>query len=131
MRKITLWLSLVMIFTIPWEDVILLGGSGLTSLSKVIGYIVAGCWGLTILSEGRFRKFHIFHAFVLLFILWNVLSYIWTVDAAWTIFRIKTLGQMFLLTLIVWELYKKPSDLTAALQAYVLGSYVCIASSIY
>jgi O-antigen ligase len=33
--------------------------------------------------------------------------------------------------LIIWELYKKPSDLTAGLQAYVIGSYVCIGSSIF
>jgi O-antigen ligase len=131
MRKIAFWLSLVMIFTIPWEDVILVGGTGLLSLSKVIGYIVAGLWALTILSEGRIRKFHIFHAFVLIFILWNILSYIWSIDASYAIFRIKTYGQIFLLILIVWELYKKPEDLTAGLQAYVLGSYVCIGSSIY
>ena len=131
MRKIAFWLSLVMIFTIPWEDIILIGGTNLTSLSKVIGYIVAGFWGLTILSEGRIRKFHLFHAFVLLFILWNVLSYIWSANTDGTIFQIKTYGQIFLLILIVWELYKKPADLTAGLQAYVLGSYVCIGSSIY
>jgi O-antigen ligase len=129
MRKITFWMSLVMIFIIPWEDSLTITSVG--SLAKLMGLIVAGLWMLTILSEGRFRKPHIFHVFVLLFFLWNVLSYIWSVDVSRTIERIITYGQLFLLLLIVWELYIKPANLTAGLQAYVLGSYVCIGSSLY
>jgi O-antigen ligase len=128
MRKIAFWLSLVMIFIIPWEDSFSVGIVG--SMAKLMGIVVAGFWILTILSEGRFRKPNIFHALVLLFFLWNILSYMWTINTGRTIGRIYTYGQIFILVLIIWELYQKPSDLIAGLQAYVLGSYICIASII-
>ncbi len=128
MRKIAFLLSLVMIFIIPWEDSLPIGIVG--SLARLMGFIVAGFWLFTILSEGRFRKFHIFHAFVLFFFLWNILSYLWSIDISRTVQRMNTYAQIFVLVLIVWELYQKPSDLIAGLQAYVLGSYVCIASII-
>ncbi len=128
MRKLTFWLSLIMIFIIPWEDSLPVGTIG--SLARLMGIVVAGCWAFTILSEGRFRRPHIFHAIVLFFFLWNALSYLWSIDQSRTISRLNTYGQIFLLMLIVWEVYQKPSDLIAGLQAYVLGSYVCIASII-
>ncbi len=128
MRKITFWLSLVMIFIIPWEDTLSISAIG--SLSRLIGLVVAGFWLLTVLTEGRARKPHPLHALVLLFFLWNALSYFWSQDIPGTIERLITYGQIFLMLLIIWEIYKKPADLIAGLQAYVLGSYVCIASSI-
>jgi O-antigen ligase len=128
MRKIAFWLSLVMIFIIPWEDSLPIGSIG--SIARLMGFVVAGFWILTILSEGRMRKLHIFHAFVLLFFLWNVVSYLWSINLGRTVNRINTYAQIFVLILIVWELYQKPNDLIAGLQAYVLGSYVCIASLI-
>jgi O-antigen ligase len=129
LRKITFWLSLVLIFIVPWEDSLSITAIG--SLARLIGLVVAGFWFLTILTEGRFRKPNLFHAFVLLFFLWNIVSYMWTMDVDRTIERIKTYVQIFLLLLILWELYKKPADLVAGLQVYVLGAYVCIASSIF
>ena len=128
MRKITFWLSLILIFSIPWEDIFSIPVIG--SFARLMGMIVAGFWFLTILTEGRFRKPNLFHIFVLLFFLWNIVSYIWTVDLDGTTERIKTYIQIFLLILILWEMYRKPTDLVAGLQAYILGAYVCIASSI-
>jgi O-antigen ligase len=55
---------------------------------------------------------------------------LWSIDLGRTVNRINTYAQIFVLMLIVWELYQKPNDLIAGLQAYVLGSYVCIASLI-
>jgi O-antigen ligase len=129
LRKLAFWMSLVLIFTIPWEDSLSIPALG--SFTRLLGLVVAGFWFLTILTEGRFRKPHLFHALVLLFFLWNIVSYIWSVDVDRTVQRILTYGQIFVLMLIIWELFQKPADLIAGLQAYVLGSYVCIASSIY
>jgi hypothetical protein len=123
MRKITFWLSLVLIFIVPWEDMVTINAVG--SLTRLIGLVVAGFWFITILSEGRFRKPHVFHAFALLFFLWNAVSYVWSIDIDRTIARIITYGQIFLLLLIVWEFFRKPGDLLSGLQAYVLG-FICV-----
>jgi O-antigen ligase len=129
MRKITYWLTLVLIFIIPWEDSISV--SDLGSLARLMGFAVAGFWVIVILLEGRFRRPHLFHAFILMFILWNAISVFWSPFTADTLQRVKTYIQIFLLMLIVWEMFQKPSDLTAGLQAYILGAFVAIASTIY
>jgi O-antigen ligase len=128
MRKITYLFSLILVFVIPWEDSITI--STLGSLARLIGLGVAGLWFWTILSEGHFRKFHLFHAFVLAFFVLNIISYLWSLNTAHTIERIKTYSQIFLLILILWELYQKPADLRAGLQAYIFGAFVAIASTI-
>ena len=128
MRRIAFWLSLLMIFILPWEGSITIAAVG--SIARLVGFAVAGFWLATILTEGRFQKPHLFHALVLLFVLWNVVSLYWTWDQARTILRIKTYIQLFLLVLILWELYKDAEDLQAGLQAYILGAFVAISGTI-
>ena len=129
MRKITYWLAVILIFIVPWEDS--LSVSTLGSLARVMGLVVAVFWVATILLEGRFRKPHLFHVLVLLFFLWNFVSLFWSLDIESTIQRIKTYSQIFLLMLIFWEVFQKPDNLMAGLQAYIYGAYVLIASTIY
>ncbi len=129
MRKITYWLAVLLIFIVPWEDSISVTTLG--SLARVMGLVVAAFWVATMLLEGRFRKPHLFHAIVLLFFLWNFVSVFWSPDSESTIQRIKTYSQIFLLMLIFWEVFQKPENLMAGLQAYVYGSYILIASTIY
>lgn len=128
MRKITYWLSLILVFMIPWEDSASLSTFG--SLAKVMGIGVAGFWVIGILIEGRFRKPNLFHVFVLMFFLWNAVSIFWSPFGDGTLQRIKTYSQIFLLMLILWEMYQKPLELTAALQAYIFGAFVLIYSSV-
>lgn len=129
MRKITYISSLVLIFLIPWEDSVSTISMG--SLARLAGFVVAGFWLGTIVLEGKFRKPHLFHALVLVFFLWNFVSVFWSSDAENTIQRIKTYSQIFLLMLIYWEVFQKPEDLMAGLQAYVFGAYVLVAGTIY
>lgn len=129
MRKITLWLAVILIFIIPWEDSISVAAVG--SLAKVMGIVVAAFWVATILLEGKFRKPHLFHVLVLLFFLWNFVSVFWSPFTGSTIQRITTYSQIFLLILIFWEVFQKPENLMAGLQAYVFGTYVLIANTIY
>jgi O-antigen ligase len=74
---------------------------------------------------------NLFHGFVFLFFLWNFVSVFWSPDLGDTYQRINTYTQIFLLMLIFWEVFRKPEDLKAGLQAYVFGAYVLIASTIY
>ncbi len=130
-RKIAFWLTLILIFTIPWEDSISISiGTG-SSITKLFGLGVAGFWFLTIVVEGRFLKPTIFHALVAFFFIWSILSYWWTSDIAYGYERVKTYAQMFILLLVVWEMLQKPDELKAGMQAYLLGAFVLIVSSIY
>ncbi|MBK8616100.1 MAG: O-antigen ligase family protein [Anaerolineales bacterium] len=129
MRRLTYWLTVTLIFIIPWEDSISVVALG--SLARVMGLVVAAFWGVTMLIEGRFRKPHFFHVLVLFFFLWNFVSMFWSTDTVSTMQRIKTYSQIFLLMLIFWEMFQKPNELMGGLQAYVLGTYVLILSTIF
>lgn len=129
MRRITFWLAVILIFIVPWEDS--LSVTTLGSLARVMGLVVAVFWMATMLLEGRFRKPHLFHVLVLLFFLWNFISLFWSLDTESTIQRIKTYSQIFFLMLIFWEVFQKPENLMTGLQAYIFGTYVLIASTLY
>lgn len=124
MRTLTYWLSLFLIFTIPWENIVNIGSLG--RISRVIGLLVAGLWIITVLVRGKVRKPNLFHLAVYLFIIWNMVTIFWSVDTDRTISRIQTYFQLFVLVLLLWDLYSEPSALEAGLQAYVLGAYVSI-----
>ena len=128
MRTIAFWLSLVLIFMIPWEKMVSFEGLG--TMSKAAGMLVAAFWVLTVVVTGEFRKPHPFHVAVYLFVFWNVISVFWSLDVDLTIDRIQTYFQLAILTFILWDLYTTPVALKAGLQAYVLGAYVAIGSTV-
>jgi hypothetical protein len=128
MRKIAFWLSLIMIFTIPWENLITVESLG--TISRAMGYLVAAFWATTVVVTGRFRALHSFHGMVYVFMLWTVASVFWSVNVDKTIARFLTGLQLTVLIFMLWDLYITPAMLKAGLQAYVLGGFVSIASTI-
>jgi O-antigen ligase len=124
--RVAFWLSLLMIFTVPWENLLNVGGLG--TACRLVGLLTAACWVLKIVFTSRLRKPLLFHGVVLLFVLWNALSLFWTVDVDATSESVLTYLQTFVFVLILWDLYTTESRLRAAFQSYVLGAYVSIAS---
>lgn len=122
MRTIAFWLSLLLVFVIPWENILLIGGLG--TASKGTGLVVAAFWIGTVIVTGEFRKLRPFHVLVLLYFLWHIGSLFWTVDMNRTLARAQTYMLLGGLILIFWDLYRTPEAIRAALQAYVLGAYV-------
>lgn len=129
MRKVTFWLSLALIFVIPLENAVFIHGLG--RLSKAVGLLAAALWIATVMITGNARKPRPFHAIILLFVLWNVLSIFWSVDHDRTMDRAITYAQLFVMVLIISDLYATPTALQAGLQAYILGAYISIASTIF
>jgi O-antigen ligase len=124
MRQIAFWLSLLLIFAIPWENSAKFDGIG--SLAKLIGVAAAGLWAAALAHSGEFRRFRLFHVLALLFILWNGVSVLWSVDVDGTIERARTYAQTLVLVIVLWDLYRTPESLRAGMQAYVLGAFVCV-----
>jgi len=128
MRKLAIILSLILIFTIPWEDAITI--AGLYSLTRYIGIVAAAAWIVSVLFNRKVRKPHVFHVLAILFILWNVASLIWSIALDETIQQVKTYTQLIILALLIWDLYTTSKDLKNAMQAYILGAYVAIFTTI-
>jgi O-antigen ligase len=129
MRTIAFSLSLMLVFTIPWENAITLGELG--TLARAIGMLAAGFWAGSALLAGRFRRPHPFHMVIFLFVLWNIASFFWSTGSDETFQRIKTYGQVGILAWMLWDLYTTPKALRAALEAYILGAYVTIGSTVF
>lgn len=128
MRTVTYWLSLLMIFLIPWEGIA--GFPGLGSASRLMGFVVGASWLLMVIIRRRIRKIAPFHVFVFLFFLWNAISFFWSYDPVYTLARVLTYIRMAGLMLIIWDLYETPAALRAGLQAFVLGSFVPVGNII-
>jgi len=128
-RTIAFWLSLILIFMISWEYMISIGDLG-TRGPKITGLLLAAFWVVTVVVTGRFRKPHPFHAAVYLFVLWNAVSAFWSFDVEMTVHRTLTYFQLAGLVFILWDLYVSPAALQAGMQAYVLGAYVAIGSTV-
>ncbi len=128
MEKLTLRLSYVMIFVIPFENIVEIPGT--RSLTRALGYVVASMWLLLTLTRGRSRKLSSFHFLLFAFIVWNGLSLYWSLDTDATIERLFTYVQVAGLLLIIWDLYTTEAQLRTAMQALVLGAYVSVGSTI-
>lgn len=124
MRTISFGLSLALIFIIPWENDITVGGLG--SLARAVGILATLFWIATVFVRGRMRLPTPFHIAVCLFALWVTASLLWTQHPSATFDRAETYIQLFVLTLLLWDLCTTTKELQMVLQAYVLGG--CVAS---
>jgi len=124
MRRIVYLLMLAMVFTLPWENVLSLPGLG--RVSKLIGLLAAATWVLSVLISGRFREPRATHFLALLFVVWNGLSMLWTVDGAATQGRVITYAQLLGLMFVIWDTVDTMPRVRATLTAYLAGSYLTV-----
>lgn len=126
MKTITFRLSLLVIFILPWENIINVSGIG--TLSRVMGLLLGAAWVINLMAAGHIRRPRLFHVVIFLFVLWNIISILWSIDVEETLSTITTYVQLFVMVLIIWDLYTTRAAVQAGLQAYVLGAYVSVAS---
>jgi O-antigen ligase len=130
MRTFSFWLSLIVIFMIPWQNMDMINIGHPVTVIRIVVFLVTVFWVATVIVTGRFRKPHPFHAAVYLYVLWNVVSAFWSFDVGKTVERILIYSQLVSLVWILWDLYRSPAALKAGLQAYVLGAYVPIGGTV-
>jgi O-antigen ligase len=129
MRKVIFSLVLILIFLIPWEDMVTIKSLG--SLVRLSGLLVVVLWVFTIILTGKFHKPHNFHIIAFVFFLWNVASLFWSFGFSDSIVRIRTYSQLFIFMIILWDVLRKPCDLIFAMQAYIFGAWVAITNTLF
>ncbi len=128
MRSITYFLSLILIFIIPWEGVVQIPGLG--TGARILGFAVAAVWLATVFVSGRMRKPGLFQIVASIFVLWNAISVYWSGNPTRTLSHVVTWVQLLALVFIWWDVFTERSALLAGLQAYVLGAYVALGSAL-
>jgi len=117
--KLSLYMMLFFIFSIPWGNAVWDG------LSRIIGLIAFGTTGLAFIMGGTRGKFGLFHIIVALLGAWFLLSLIWSPDFERGKFLINTISQLMLLTvLITINIGDRKKNLLLAYHSYTLGNLV-------
>ena len=129
MRKIAFWLSLAFIFSIPWENSVVLPGLG--SIARIIGLLATASWMGKVLFKGELRRPHLFHLAMFAYIAWNAATIFWSIKPDNTFNRIETYIQLFIFSLLIWDLLDNRDSLDDGLQMYILGGGVAIVSTIF
>jgi O-antigen ligase len=125
MRRITLWLSWLLMFVVAFENLFQAGALG--TMGRVVGLALAGSWLLSVLAVGRTRQPGAMHSLMIGFTLWCAASILWSLSPEASFDQTLTYVQLVLLALIVWDVYETPEHLNAGLQAYLFGAWVCLA----
>ena len=128
MRKLTFYLCLALIFTIPIEGVI--PARGLGSLTRLLGFALISAWFATLMITNRVRRANLAHGAIAAYVLWVGLSSIWSVNPNATANRLETYAQLFLLYCIIWDLFLTKNESDLGLLAYICGTYVAALSTL-
>lgn len=129
MRTLAFITSLILVFSIPWENIVTISGFG--TLTRSIGIVTAIIWLCSVFTVRSFRKLHLFHMLLITFIFWNVATAFWSINVEETIYRIKTYIQLAFMVFIFWDLYTTDRSLRASMQAYIFGGYISIIFTFY
>ncbi len=118
---VTIW---VFVFTIGCENMLMIPGVG--TVSRLFGMLafVIGIVAFTAKPENR--QFKAFHIVMTVFIVWGMLSFIWTIDEQYSMVRLFTRLQLLPFMWLIWQFVSKEKDVNWLYQAYVLGVLLSI-----
>jgi len=123
MRKAAWLLLLVFVFAIPWEYSLDLG-EPFGNAARIAGVLTLLAAIPAVLQAGRLRTPGAFQWLTLALLLWLCCSYLWSVDPAATLVKIRAWIQEMMIVWLVWEFADAPADLRNLLRAAVAGSWV-------
>ena len=112
----------IFVFSLPWERILLL--PGIAIVSRVTGGLAVGVALLTVVLSGRFRRWHAFHVWALLFWLWAGACFLVYHSGDRLPAKYWTYGQLLLVLWMVWELAATEARVRGLFVAYVAGAYV-------
>ncbi|MDT8383279.1 MAG: O-antigen ligase family protein [Gammaproteobacteria bacterium] len=122
MQLIARMAILAFVFTIPWENMIVIPGFG--TISKLTGIVAFSLGFVAFLLQPQLRNFKAFHVLFLSFVMYSAISYVWTVDNELSLDRIRSNFQLVLFVWLIWQFLETERHVLQAIQFYVLGSVV-------
>lgn len=122
MRKLSLYLFLIFVFSVPWQNAIAIGSS--KTLSSLVGIAALAAIVVTCLIEGRIGKPPLFVLAFSILILWQLTTYFWSIDPMSTLMRVLTMVQLLAMVWAIGELCKSERERLRLVEAFVLGCVV-------
>jgi O-antigen ligase len=120
-----LWLF---VFSVPWENSIVVPGIGV--ISRFAGMLAVGTTLAAVVVTGRVRRWHLVHVTALLFVIWAG-GVLWVNSNEPTLpQKFWTYPQLFLVVWMIWELAPSRQRQLGLLVAYVLGAQVAAVQTI-
>lgn len=117
------------VFTIPWQNMVVLPGLG--TISSVLGLGAIGATILQMVLRGKVRPLVSFHYVATAYFAWTLLSAFWGIARQESIVRdLNTYLQIFVMLWVIWEASLTRGRLVGLFQGYVLGAYVAAGSTI-
>jgi O-antigen ligase len=123
MRRIAWGLLLLLAFAIPWEYSLDLG-EPFGNIARVLGLVLLSVAIPAVLQAGRLRTPGAMQWLVLALFLWFCCSYLWTIEPAATLEKLRGYIQEMTIVWLVWEFAESPADLRALMRAYLAGAGV-------
>jgi len=120
-----LWL---LVFSIPWEKSITLGGLG--TLTRLLGSVALVGGVLDAAIRRTIRPPHLALILTMAFTLWSGTTWWWSADPDATATRALTLVQLCLMSWLCWQLCRTPAQQRALLGAYTAGAAVASLATI-
>ena len=118
----------VLVFSIPWEKSLMVAGVG--TITHLLG-VLAVLAGITAVAQRRtLRRPNLVLMLAAAFVLWNALTWLWSIAPAETEAKALTLGQLLVMVWLIWELCGTAARETALMAAYVAGAAVSSALTI-
>lgn len=129
MEKIAFYLLISYIFFIPLETLAVIEGIG--TLTSLIGFILILFYGVVVIQKGRVKSFPLTLIFMVLFLLFSLASYFWSIEPSNTIGRVFAYLQLTISVWLIYEIINNHKQFLTALQFYVLGSTIAALGIIY
>jgi O-antigen ligase len=95
-----------------------------------MGLAVALVWVATVVVTRKLRKPDTFHIAASLYVLWNMLSVLWSTDVNRTLVQVTSYIQLLGLAIILWDLCTTRRAMLAMLQMYILGGFVLLGNTL-
>jgi O-antigen ligase len=128
MRRLPFYLLWFLIFTIPWQNVVVFPWLG--TISRLAGLSAVVVAVLYILAYRRVNEPSLLLIAMVLFVIWSFISYLWSIHPSATFGRFITNIQLLVMAWLIWELCKTPDDRNNLLQAFILGAFISIGDMI-
>jgi O-antigen ligase len=118
-----------LVFTIPLESMIAFPEIG--TFSRMIGVLVAVSAFVCILLGKKAIKLNSVQSYALLYLLWSIVTFYWSVDIEKSYKSILTLSRLVVFLFVICQFAQKENEQIGLMKAYVYGSLFSSFSIIY